>query len=166
MANSYKDIDFIIKHKSSDQNQVDNILKRFVKIIPNNVHFTYTESLFTLVKKAKLIIGHNSSAVFEAIAAGRLCIIPHYEEVHDPRFSGRLIEYGDSVHYVDSPDALKKLTLNKVLSTKNNVKELNSAQKKLLKFWLGNIDGCSGYRMAEGILYAIQQKKSNNDSKI
>ena len=166
MANSYKDIDFIIKHKPSDQNQVDNILKRFGKTIPNNVHFTYTESLFSLVKKAKLIIGHNSSAVFEAIAAGKLCIIPHYEEVHDPRFSGRLIEYGDSVHYVDSPDALKKLTLNKVLSTKNSVKELNSAQKKLLKFWLGNIDGCSGYRMAEGILYAIQQKKSNNNCKI
>ena len=156
-ADKNPNIELVIKYKPSDRWQVDIIYKKFKNYIPPNVKITMTESLLNLMKNSDVVVGHNSSALFEAIACGKKCIVPHYAEALRKEFKGRLIDFKNAVTRVSSPDELK-LILSKSLNEKpNNI--LSKSKLKLLEEWVGNTDGLSGKRMAENIYKIINQKQ-------
>ena len=155
-AHKNPNIEIVIKYKPSDRWQIDIIYKKFKDRIPPNVRITMTESLLSLMENSDVVVGHNSSAMFEAIACGKKCIVPHYAEALRKEFKGRLIDFRNAVVMVSSPDELK-LKLTQCLNEKMN-KILSNSKLLLLDEWVGNADGLSGKRMANKIFDIIEQK--------
>lgn len=160
LASEHPDIDFIVKYKISDKWQIEAIKKQFEGRIPGNVSFTALTDLFDLLKNASVIIGHNTTAIFEAISIGKICIIPHYEEALETDYQGRLLDYGSAVIRVESPETLKKLIL-KTIKMPQKSGQLTDEKRRLLIEWVGNADGRASERMEHGICAAIQSKRSD-----
>lgn len=156
-ATKNPNIELIIKYKPSDKWQVDLIYEKFSHQIPSNVRITMNESLYNLIKNCHVVVGHNSSAIFEAIASGKKCIVPHYAEALCKEFKGRLINFKNAVTRAGSPDELK-LLLSESLNKKPKIL-LSKSKLLLLKEWVGNNDGLSGKRMAENTYEIINQRK-------
>ena len=156
-ACKHPNVELVIKFKPSDKWQVDLIFEKFGNIIPPNTKITMSESLFNLMKDADVVVGHNSSAIFEAIACGKKCIVPHYEEALKKEFKGRLIDFKNAVTRANNTEELKSLLSRFLNEDSNNV--LSSSKLVLLKEWVGNNDGLSGKRMAENTYKIINQKK-------
>lgn len=159
LARSRPDMRVVIKYKSTDRLQVEDLRRRWADNIPADLEFTMTGDLRELLDHARVVVGHNTTAIYEAIAAGRDVVVPHYDEAEEADFQGRLLDFGDTIERVLSPELLK-LRVSALFDQPRDHRQLTEAERQLLIDWLGNADGRSSERMELGILEAIAAKKA------
>ena len=120
--------------------------------LPKNCTFISGGTGEKLLKDAKVIIAFNSTAVLEAIASNRNLIIPNFNNEKEKKknflykiiikrcFTNSRIQFNNKINFY-----LKQNYQNKRLSP---------IEKRVLNYYLGNIDGQSGNKI-RNFLYKI-----------
>lgn len=99
-----------------------------------------------LLENACVVIGFNSTAVLEAVAAGVPTIVPHvFTEQEDPLIP-YVLEVCEAVHCPRSMEELEALIIE-LAQTDHRSKGLTTGQEKTLDRLLGNPDGQAGARL-------------------
>jgi hypothetical protein len=105
------------------------------------------------------VIGFNSTALLEALAAGKPVIVPDFGEARDPAMSDLVIDLGDAVQKAKSPDDLKRLVCLQIDSPTNVPEQLSPTAAKTLRDWVGNDDGGAGQRVLDAVKDKIRRTK-------
>lgn len=96
-------IDFVVKIKLGRRPQVR---ARFEgSDLPPNVTLTGGGLAPKHIASARAVIGLNTTALLEALAAGRHVLVPHFAEASMPANERFLFELGDAVHTLTDPRA-------------------------------------------------------------
>jgi hypothetical protein len=101
------------------------------------------------------VCGFNSTALLEALAAGRPVVQPRFAEaayVEQRRFS---VDLGPAVTYAGSPEELAAMLAETALRREPTPEALPAASLGALEEWVGNTDGRAGRRTADAILSDI-----------
>lgn len=148
-AKTHPQIEVILKGKTGvhSQNEFKN------QILPKNIKYIYGGTGEKLLKHSKIVIGFNSTIVFEAIASNRNVIIPNFN-LENTRKKGLVHQIYNKKNLTSSKkDFFKKLDL--YLKSKYRNKPLAPKDKLTLNYYLGNTDGKSGQRLKNLILETI-----------
>ena len=71
-----------------------------------------------------------------------------------------IIDLGNSVHYPESPEALKTLVKHFATEPLPVPTDLTEEQKHILRYWVGNDDGLAGRRVAEVLRNEIETTRT------
>jgi hypothetical protein len=119
--------------------------------IPTNFSVVKGGDPIELIEECLAVIGFNTTALLEALAAGKSVIVPDFAEARDPGMADLIIDLGEAVHKAGSPDELKRLAGRYVDGPPEVSGELSAAAKAALRQWVGNDDGGAGQRVLEAI---------------
>ena len=136
-----KNIKIIFKGKTGVHKKNDFIKK----VLPGNCYFIEGGVGDILLKDAKVVIGFNSTVVFEAIASNRKLIIPNFNKKN--KIKEELKHMIHNKNYLVSSFKEFDQKLDFYLRSKYLNNPLTKKDKKTLKYYLGNIDGKSGQKM-------------------
>ena len=120
------------------------------KNLPKNIRYIYGGTGEKLLKDSKVVIGFNSTIVFEAIASNRGLIVPNFNLENTSRKKRLLHQINNKKYLVNS----KKEFFNKLnfyLRNKYKDASLSSKDKLILNYYIGNIDGNAGERVRKFI---------------
>ena len=113
--------------------------------IPSNIKMVYEGTGHNLLLDASVVVGFNTTAVFEAIASGCQVISPElFPEVPDS-LKDFVFYLGDSAYLPRNSNEFQDVVLDLLKENKFD-KELSNSKKKLLDNVLGNSDGNAGKR--------------------
>ena len=104
------------------------------------------------------MLAANAMPKAEAMAMGKTCVLPHYEEATSSDFEGRLIDFGDGVIKAHNPDELEELVMG-VLTNQNQPIAYDKRHQTKLDQWVGNADGEASFRFFQLIESEIIKKK-------
>ena len=96
------------------------------------------------------MIGFNSTAIFEAVAAGIQVVVPMLGVRKIPDYSRMVYDIGDPVTLAYSPEEFNSALLKHLANTKFST-ELSAEEQRLLDRFVGNSDGRSGARLRQFI---------------
>ena len=148
-AKTHPEINVFLKGKTGvhSQNEFKN------QILPKNIKYIYGGTGEKLLKQSKIVIGFNSTIIFEAIASNRNVIIPNFNSENTKK-KGLVHQIYNQKNLTSSKkDFFKKLDL--YLKSKYKNKPIESKDKLTLNYYLGNTDGKSGQRLRNLILETI-----------
>lgn len=154
MAIKEPDFDFIFKGKIGYSKQQSEQLGGN---LPKNVTVVNDGTGHKLLEKANVVVGLNTTAIFEAIAAGIPTIIPALLDENDILLKPYLLELGDAVTLVKTSQEFEEALVSAVRA-RQITRELSSAQKMVLEKYLGNDDGCCGARLRNLISEAVYRE--------
>ena len=97
------------------------------------------------LKDAKVVVAFNSTIVFETIAANRNLIIPNFNN-ENIKMKDLVYKINDSHYFVNSKNQFFK-KINFYFNSKYKNRKLSVKEKKVLEYYLGNIDGKSGKKL-------------------
>ena len=149
-ARNNPDVKLILKGKTGVHNNLLN-----AKFLTKNCVFINGGTGEKLLKDAKVVIAFNTTIVFEAIASNRNLIIPN--------FNNEIIKKKELIYriknknyFVNSKSQFIK-KINFYLNSKYQNRNLLNKEKNILDYYLGNIDGKSGKRLANFLRKSISQ---------
>jgi hypothetical protein len=123
--------------------------------LPPNLRIVIGGDPTELILESQVVCGFNTTALFEAIAAGKPVIVPRFEEALDERLRPFIVDPEDAVDYADSPEALMALLRQKAHEKRHPPVELDPACSHILERWVGNGDGRAGERVRSAVLAEI-----------
>lgn len=150
-ARKNPDIDFIFKGKTG-HSKVQ--CKRLGESLPNNVTVISDGTGAHLLEKANVVVGFQTTAVLEAIAAGRPTIIPTLLSAGESYLEPYIHDLEGAAVVVKCSDELEQALVNTVQNPQITT-ELTTTQKRVLRKFLGNDDGLSGNRLRKFIEDAV-----------
>jgi hypothetical protein len=118
--------------------------------VPDNMTIHYAGVGTDLIDEAHVVIGLNTTALLEAVAAGRHAVVPLFGEAAEPSAEPFLFELGTAVSTVDSASALGG-AIDRALGLPLRT-ELDDAERRLLDRYIGNPDGAASDRAYAWIL--------------
>jgi len=143
LAHEMQDIEFIFKTKIG-QSEIQK--KLLMDEMPSNIKVIYDGIGHNLLMDASVVVGFNSTAVFEAIASGCQVVSPElFSEV-----SASLKEYVFDLNgaaYLPRNSIDFSETIKNLLAKNKFDKELSDSKINLLNKVLGNGDGKAGERL-------------------
>jgi|TARA_B110000444_G_C18841752_1_gene599389 hypothetical protein len=139
-AKNNPDIKLILKGKTGIHN---NLLK--AKFLTKNCTFINGGTGEKFLTNAKVVIAFNSTIVFEAIAGNRNLIIPNFNQ-ENIKNKNSLYKIENTDYFANSKTHFFK-KINFYLNLKYENRKLINKEKKILEYYLGNIDGKSGKRL-------------------
>ena len=134
-------IKLILKGKTGIHNNFKN-----TKFLNNNCVFIDGGTGEKLLKNAKVVIAFNTTILFEAIAGNRNLIIPNFNNENTKK-RDLVYKIKNSDYFVNSKSHFFK-KINFYLNSKYKNRKLQNKEKKVLNYYLGNMDGKSGKRLA------------------
>lgn len=134
-------VKIILKGKTGVHTRKDFKMKNF----PKNCLFIEGGSGEQLLKNAKVVIGFNSTIVFEAIASNRSLIIPNFNKENVLR-KNLIHEIKNSNYLVNTKKQFNE-KLNIYLNSRYRNKKLSIPDIQTLKYYIGNTDGKSGKKV-------------------
>lgn len=148
LAITNPDIHFICKGKTGFADHQLTQLKDAAGggSLPNNVELIAGGIGHKLLEKASVVIGFNTTAVLEAMAAGVPVIVPNIFSEQEKQIAGYAHEVNEGALVPTTTDQLKSMVLD-VLEAGHRYKELTQGQKNVLDRLLGNSDGKAGARL-------------------
>ena len=151
-ANEFPGAKVLLKSKTGFS---DIQLRHFLdKNLPDNIEIIKEGVGHKLLDKSNVVIGFNSTAVLEAIAAGRKTIVPYFKDVLDPNLEPYAIIKGKGVKMAWSQVQFGEM-LREALRNPHVNKELNSDEKAILEQYLGNSDQKAEHRLYTFIREAL-----------
>jgi len=154
VARQRPSVEFIIKAKLGRGKQVR---ARFDGVaLPANMSITGRGLAPHYIKSAHIVIGLNTTALLEAIAAGRHVIVPCFEEAALDANKGYLFDLGEAVCTLSQPVQLDE-AIGRLLDVEPAA-SLTSDATRTLSQYLGNPDGGSGDRAYAWILSHLPPK--------
>lgn len=158
LAEANPDIDVVIKSKvrKREHRAMLDLLGE-PSALPRNLQLVVGGDPMDLITSADVVCGFNTTAVVEAIAAGKPVITPRFAEAADERMSPYIVDYGDAVSYARSPEELMEFLRGEALAGRPPQVELDAARLRALERWTGNADGRSGERVCTQVLAEIEK---------
>ena len=142
IAHEEPNIEFIFKTKIGSSDMQKDLL---LDDLPSNIKMVYDGTGHNLLLDASVVVGFNTTAVFEAIASGCQVVSPElFSEVPDS-LKDFVFYLGDSAYLPRNSNDFQDIVLDLLEKNKFN-KNLSSSKKKLLANVLGNSDGNAGKR--------------------
>ena len=114
---------------------------------------------FPLIVASSVVIGFNTTALLEALAAGKPVIVPQFGEADDPRMRPLVIDVGDAVERARSPEEIVERASTYLKATAPASSGLRPAAARALTHWVGNDDGHAGRRVREAIRDEIMRAR-------
>jgi hypothetical protein len=151
LARDHPEIDVIVRPRGYEQNEVEAILREHGEL-PSNLKLVADGDITPLIEACWVICGHNSTALFEGLAAGKPVVMPKFGEALEERYSGYIVDLGSAVEYADSVSNLI-FRLEEHCASNNAVQEFLSPSATLaLAKWTGNADGLASARAREALM--------------
>jgi hypothetical protein len=147
----------VIKTKAHSR-RVDDILEILGQCgeeLPSNLSVVSGGDPFPLIVASSVIIGFNSTALLEALAAGKPVIVPQFGEANDPRMRPLVIDIGDGTERAHSPEELIEMASAHLKAMSSLPTELGPTAARALSYWVGNSDGLAGQRVRESVVEEI-----------
>ena len=140
-ALKYPKVSIVIKIKTGQPINSKQYLK-----LPKNIKIKYYGTGHNLLKDSKVVIGWNTTAILEAIAANRFILLPYFHKKnYNFRKQDELLLNLKQINYGHSEnDFIKKLDY--LMSQKYNKKIIYNNQYSL-KYYLGNADNKADLRL-------------------
>ena len=147
-AKKNKDIEIIIKEK-------DGFFQKKTDNLPENCRYVFGGTGEKLLKNAKIIIGLNTTALLETIAANRFIILPLFNFKNNLFKKNFLLDLrlSNKSYALDEKDFARKLRYFKNIKYKKNLIYNN---KYSLKSLLGNTNGKSSKKLNEFLTQSFQ----------
>ncbi|PKN26381.1 MAG: hypothetical protein CVU64_17980 [Deltaproteobacteria bacterium HGW-Deltaproteobacteria-21] len=161
LARENPGIDVFIKSKMRDREKsaMHEMLGRDERLTPN-VKIVIGGDPFQLIESSDVVCGFNTTALFEALAAGRPVVVPLFEEALESTMTPYIVDMGEAVDYASSPNELIRLLVSHAQTPRKIATTLSDQKKKVLEKWVGNIDGRSGERVRDAVIRIIHQAES------
>ena len=159
LARSHPELRVVIKTKSQTQQYAD-----FTKLIaelgpvPANVEILTGGDPVDLIKNARVVVGFNTTANLEALAAGKPVIVPRFGEALNETLQAFILNLGNAVEYAESPQDLIARIEGRLASPATILGELNQEVSEILRKWVGNEDGAAGPRVLAAVRDEIARK--------
>jgi hypothetical protein len=148
LATTNPDVQFICKGKTGFSDHQLKQLKEAAggSFEANNVKLIAGGIGHGLLENVSVVIGFNTTAVLEAVAAGVPVIVPNIFSEREKDIAGYAYQVNEGVLVPTSTENLKSMVLD-VLEAGQKYKELTQGQKNVLTRQLGNSDGKAGARL-------------------
>jgi hypothetical protein len=127
--------------------------------LPPNLTVVSGGDPFPLITSSDVVIGFNTTALLEALAAGKPVIVPQFAEANDARMRPLVIDVGQAVERATSPDELVRMASAHLDSSSETSAELPGAALQALVYWVGNEDGQAGLRVREAVRAEIMRSR-------
>ncbi|MBT5399548.1 hypothetical protein HOL24_03285 [bacterium] len=142
IAHEEPNVEFVFKTKIGFSDMQKDLLS---DDIPSNIKMVYDGTGHKLLLDASVVVGFNTTAVFEAIASGCQVVSPElFSEVPDS-LKDFVFYLGDSAYLPRNSNEFQDVVLDLLEKNKFD-KELSGIKKRLLDDVLGNSDGNAGER--------------------
>ena len=125
--------------------------------LPPNLSIVSGGDPFPLLTDSDVVIGFNTTALLEALAAGKPVIVPQFAEANDPRMRTLVIDVGQAVQRATSPEELVRIAGEHLDASSPLPAELPDAAMQALTYWVGNDDGCAGQRVCDAVRSEIRR---------
>ncbi len=160
-AQSHPDVRVLMKTKpqSIRLEEVFKTLGESADTMPPNFSIVKGGDPIKLIEESQAVIGFNTTALLEALAAGKPVIVPDFAEARDPAMADLIIDLGEAVHKAGSPDELKELAARYIDMPAKISSELSTSAKEVLRQWVGNDDGGAGQRVLEAIKREMSRRQ-------
>lgn len=157
-------VNFVVKAKSGHDDSQVSALKSLLpeQGLPPNLAIARGGSGHSFLRDSSVVVGFNSTAVLEAVAAGIPTIVPHIFSNEERLYSSGAHMVTEGVRVVGDEDALKQ----EIMSAHNSGTRqhaLNDGQKVILERMLGNSDGLSGSRLRSFLDNAVYSSFHHRD---
>ncbi len=119
---------------------------------PTNLSTVSGGDPLALILASDAVFGFNSTALFEAIAAGKPLVVPRFAEAAEAALQPYIVDLEEAVEYAASEADLVLRLRAHALAPQPPVAELPAAHAALLQKWTGNADGRASERVAEAVL--------------
>lgn len=158
LAETYPEVDVVVKSKVRAREHRE-MLRLFGKpsALPENLELVVGGDPADLITGSDVVCGFNTTAVIEALAAGKPVVVPRFAEALEGHMRPYIVDYGDAVRYADSPEELMELLRVETLARRAPPAELEPARLQVLERWAGNADGRSGERVCAQVLAEIER---------
>lgn len=157
LALARPDIDVVVKTKAHAR-KIDDIL-RLLDIKdgtpPPNLKVVSGGDPFPLIARSHVVIGFNTTALLEALAAGKPVVMPWFGEAAEPGMHDLVIHMGEAVGYARSPEELMELVAGYVDRPAAIPRDLPAKMAEALRHWTGNDDGAAGRRVLEAVCHEL-----------
>ena len=142
IAHETPNVEFVFKTKIGFSDMQKDLL---LDDIPSNIKMVYDGTGHNLLLDASVVVGFNTTAVFEAIASGCHVVSPElFSEVPDS-LKDFVFYLGDSAYLPRNSNEFQDIVLDLMEKNEFN-KSLSDGKKKLLDDAFGNSDGNAGKR--------------------
>lgn len=125
--------------------------------LPSNVEIVVGGDPFDLITGSNVICGFVTTALFEALAAGKPIIIPWFAEALDENMQPYIVDLEDAAEYAKSPEDLIVRLRDHALKQTPPDADLPLQKKRILEKWVGNADGYSGQRVRKELLVELSR---------
>ena len=158
IARLHPDFRVIFKTKKRRLKETQNLsmLDADGEPLPPNLSVVAGGDPFKLLTESHVVAGFNTTALLEAIAAGKPVIVPRFGEACDDAMRDHIIDLGAAVDYADSPEQLIEMLSHYAEQREEIPSELTSSAAQALNYWVGNDDGQAGRRVLEAVRAEIQ----------
>jgi hypothetical protein len=127
--------------------------------LPANLRLDPIGDVVDVIKDAWAICGHNTTVLFEALAAGKPVIMPSFGEALNMRYHGYIVDMAGAVELAETSDELV-VRLERICAAPPPISEkLSAAAEKALWVWTGNGDGKSAARAYSAIIDELKIAK-------
>jgi hypothetical protein len=153
LAAEHPDIRVIIKLKgvAADREMTSLQASAGLDRVPENIEIVHGGSPQEWLADCDVVCGFNSTALLEALAAGRPVVVPRFAEAAEPEMQPFVVDLGDAVDYADDPLALGHRLAELARSRVPPLAELPDASREVLETWLFNADGRAGERVRSAV---------------
>ena len=151
-------IQVTIKTKSQTAQRVDimSVLQQHDLSLPN-LRIVSGGDPTELIKDAHVVVGFNTTALLEALAAGKRVIFPRFSEATADALQPFILDLGNAVEYAESGDDLKQRIKSCLSKTEEVPFDLPVSTTAILKKWVGNDDGLASKRVLAAVKATLTQ---------
>ena len=113
-----------------------------------------------MIQQADAVCGFISTALLEALAAGKPVIQPCFAEATDESYSDYLLDLGEASANATDPEHLIALLATTARRRAPVTADLHPAAAVALQRWTGNNDGKAGQRVAAAVAEEIEANRA------
>ena len=119
--------------------------------IPDNLKIVEGGDPLDLILSSDVVCGFTSTALLEALAAGKPIVCPQFAEAVDEKNLPYILDMEAAVSYGRSDDDMAGHVVRHLQAPRVVVTDLSPAALALLEKWTGNADGKAGARVADAV---------------
>ena len=108
-----------------------------------------------LITRASVVCGFNTTALLEAIAAGKPVVVPRFAEALEDATKPFFLDLGDAVNHAASANDLYDRLLAGAVPLAPPSADLSDHARDMLDHWAGNADGKAGDRVRAAVMAEI-----------
>ena len=126
---------------------------------PDNLKFIVGGDPQELIARASVVCGFTTTALLEAIAAGKPVVVPRFAEATSAAAAPYFLDLGDAVDHAETADDLYDRLLAGAVAPMPPAAKLSPTAMAALDHWAGNADGLAGARVRAAVLAELDRAR-------